>query len=264
MKSALKLAQIQMPVSIRKEDCLRTAEEMISSAPADTDVIMLPEMFCCPYETDKFPVYAEPRGGRIRRWASALAKSRGCYLIAGSMPELGEDGSVYNTSFVFDRAGREIACHRKAHLFDIDIKGGQYYRESDTLSAGNRITTFETEFGTMGLCICFDIRFPEMLREMQVRGARVIFVPAAFNMTTGPMHWELLFRSHAMNNQLYTVGTAPARDLSASYHSWGHSIVCDPWGQIVSQAEEKPGVFVTELTLTVIDAVRAQLPILKR
>lgn len=261
MKDLMKLAQLQLRVPSDKQAACETAERMIADVSVDTDVIMLPEMFCCPYETDKFPLYAEKRGGPVWRWAHETARRRGCYLIAGSMPERGEDGQIYNTSYVFDRQGAEIARHRKVHLFDIDVKGGQSYKESDTLTPGSRITTFQTEFGTMGLCVCFDVRFPEMLRAMQQQGARVIFVPAAFNMTTGPLHWELLFRSHAMNYQLFTVGTAPARDLSASYHSWGHSIVCDPWGRIVSQADEKPGTFVTGLDLSMIASVRAQIPL---
>lgn len=107
-------------------------------------------------------------------------------------------------------AALQIGKHRKAHLFDIDIKGGQRFRESDTLTPGNTDTVFETEFGRMGVMICFDIRFPELARMMVNDGARAIFVPAAFNMTTGPAHWELTFRARALDNQIYMVGCAPA------------------------------------------------------
>ena len=174
---------------------------------------------------------ARRRAARRSRRSRALARERGIWLIGGSIPEL-EDGNVYNTSFVYAPDGSCAARHRKTHLFDIDVAGGQRFMESETLTPGSDITTFETPWGTMGLCICFDFRFEELARLMTLRGARVLFVPAAFNMTTGPAHWELLFRQRAVDNQVFTVGTSPARDESASYHAWGHSIVCDPWGSI--------------------------------
>ena len=180
------------------------------------------------------------------------------------MPEKSEDGKIYNTAYVFDREGKQIAKHRKAHLFDIDVKGGQYFKESDTLSAGNKATVFDTEFGTFGICICYDFRFPELSRLMALKGAKLIFVPAAFNMTTGPAHWELMFRSQAVNNQVFAVGTAPSRMAGASYQSWGHSIVTDPWGAVVSQMDEKEGMSITEIDLERADEVREQLPLLKQ
>ena len=114
----------------------------------------------------------------------------------------------------------------------------------------------------MGLCICFDFRFEELARLMTLRGARVLFVPAAFNMTTGPAHWKLLFRQRAVDNQLFTVGTSPARDTAASYTAYGHSIVCDPWGTVLRQCGAGEEIAVTELDLERLDAVRRQLPLL--
>ena len=154
------------------------------------------------------------RAAKSRPPCPPLAAKLGIYLVGGSLPELAE-GRIYNTSYVYGPDGRRIAKHRKAHLFDIDVQGGQRFRESDTLSPGDRITTFETAFGTMGLCICFDLRFEELARCMCLRGAKVLFVPAAFNMTTGPAHWELLFRQRAVDNQCFTVGVSPARDTRA-------------------------------------------------
>ena len=149
------------------------------------------------------------------------------------------------------------------HLFDIDVKGGQYFKESDTLTPGDQVTVFDTEFGKMGLCICYDFRFPELARLMVDEGAQVIIVPAAFNMTTGPLHWELMFRQRAVDNQVYTIGAAPARDLNAGYHSWGHSIAADPWGKVLMEMEEKPDVEIVELDLDEVKKVREQLPLLK-
>ena len=170
---------------------------------------------------------------------------------------------IYNTAYVFDRQGRQIGKHRKAHLFDIDVKGGQYFKESDTLSPGDHIGCFDTEFGRIGLCICYDFRFPETARLMAQDGAKIILVPAAFNMTTGPAHWELMFRGRAVESQCYVIGTAPARDPHSSYISWGHSIVVDPWGTVLMQMDEKEGVRIVELDLGYVEEVRQELPLLK-
>lgn len=146
---------------------------------------------------------------------------------------------------------------------DIDIRGGQCFKESEALSSGNEATVFDTEFGKMGLCVCYDFRFPELARQMVNRGARIFIVPAAFNMTTGPAHWELLYRSRAVDNQVFAVGTAPARDMAASYHSWGHSLVVDPWGNVLKMLDEKEGSLRCRLELEQIETVRRQLPLLK-
>ena len=218
-------------------------------------------MFCCPYDNRCFRAYGEEEGGPAQRTLSALAAELGMYIVAGSLPEL-EEGRVYNTSYVYDRHGLQLARHRKAHLFDIDVKGGQRFRESDVLSPGNEITTFETEFGTMGLCICFDLRFEELARCMCLRGAKCLFVPAAFNMTTGPAHWELLFRQRAVDNQCFTVGVSPARDERASYIAYGNSIAADPWGTVLCRAGAGAEILYADLDLSRLEAVREQLPVL--
>ena len=256
----MRIAQIQMNVGADKRANIDRACNMIRWA-GQIDMAVLPEMFCCPYDNSCFRAYGEEEGGEAYTAMSALAKERGIYLVGGSIPEL-EGEKIYNTAYVFDPEGRCIARHRKTHLFDIDVEGGQSFRESDALAAGRDVTTFETPWGTMGLCICFDFRFQELSRLMALRGARVIFVPAAFNMTTGPAHWELLFRQRAVDNQCYTVGTSPARDNGASYTAWGHSIVCDPWGTVLKQCNEQPQISVTELDMEKVDDIRRQLPIL--
>lgn len=259
------LLQVQTKFTHSKEKSLVHAESMIDDAlqaQQDIDFIALPEMFACPYENAAFPIYAEEPGGRAYQFCSRLAKKYGVYLSAGSWPERISD-KIYNTSYVFDENGIEIARHAKMHLFDIDIKGGQCFKESDTLAAGGQVTVFDTKFGRMGLCICYDFRFPELARLMADKGAKIIFVPAAFNMTTGPLHWELMFRSRAVDNQLFTVGTAPARDENASYRSWGHSIAVSPWGKVLSQMGSAEGTAVIAIDTQEADDVRAQLPLLR-
>ena len=260
----LKAALLQTRVSEDKEENLRMVREKLADLRGEKpDLVTLPEMFNCPYQTDLFPAYAEPEGGRCWQALSQMAKEEQIYLAAGSIPETDEKGKVYNTAYVFDREGRQIAKHRKMHLFDINVTGGQYFKESDTLTAGDQVTVFDTEFGKIGLCICFDIRFPELSRLMAQEGARIILIPGAFNMTTGPAHWELSFRARALDNQVYLLGTAPARDPQSSYTSWGHSIVVGPWGDVQGQLDEKEGVLIRELNLDEIDRIRRDLPLLE-
>ena len=230
----MQLAQMQMAVTADKVENLRHAEALLASVKG-ADMAVLPEMFCCPYDNGCFRAYGEAAGGAAYQMLSRAAAENHLWVVGGSIPEL-DGGRVYNTSYVFAPDGRCAARHRKMHLFDIDVDGGQRFRESDTLTAGDDVTALE--------------------------GARVLLAPAAFNMTTGPAHWELLFRQRAVDNQLFTVGVSPARDEAASYVAWGHSIVCDPWGAVLHQCGAGEEVAVTELDMAQVSAVRRQLPIL--
>ena len=259
----LQIAAVQMRVTDNKAQNLKTAARAIARlAGMGADLIVLPEMFMCPYQTDLFHTYAEPADGPSVQQLSSLAARHQVWLVAGSLPERDAAGRVYNTSFVFDRTGHPVACHRKAHLFDVDIKGGQYFKESDTLAPGQTATVFDTEFGRVGLCICYDFRFPELARRMVLDGARLILVPGAFNQTTGPAHWEVMFRSRAIDNQVYALGCAPARNPESSYQSWGHSILTGPWGNIIRQLGQSPGSFLATIDLGLVDKVRRELPLL--
>ncbi len=261
--SKIKFATVQTMVDADKMKNLDNLERILDLPEfKDVDFVTLGEMFNCPYITSNFPVYAETEAEECYRRCSELAAKHHIYLSAGSMPEKDAEGHIYNTAYVFDRNGKQIGKHRKLHLFDIDVKGGQSFKESDTLTAGNQITVFDTEFCKMGLCICFDFRFPELARIMAQSGAKVIIVPAAFNMTTGPAHWEIMFRQRAVENQLYTIGTAPARDVNGSYHSWGHSIIVDPWGKVVNEMDEKEGFYIGEIDLDEVDRIRDELPLI--
>ncbi|MCQ2405621.1 MAG: carbon-nitrogen hydrolase family protein [Oscillospiraceae bacterium] len=261
--SIIKTATLQLSVSEDKRANLKRLSDFMDKPElSGADLITVGEMFSCPYDTLRFPEYAEPMGGESFLYLSELSEKHGVYLSAGSIPERGEDGKIYNTAYVFGRDGKCIAAHRKMHLFDVNIKGGQYFKESDTLSPGNSVTVFDTEFGKMGLCICFDFRFPELSRLMALKGARLIIVPGAFNMTSGPAHWELLFRARAMDNQLFTLGTSPARNEKASYVAYGHSICCDPWGKTIFRMDEKEGICLAEIDLDYADEIRSQLPLL--
>jgi predicted amidohydrolase len=258
----VKLALIQMTVTEDKRQNIAYAAARIRAQKQNgAQIAVLPEMFCCPYDTKYFMEYGESLGGEAQTALASLAGELGVYIVAGSIPE--QDGDkLYNTSFVYGPDGTQVARHRKMHLFDINVDGGQYFRESDVLSAGSEVTVFDTPWGKFGLCICFDIRFSELSLLMALRGAQVVIVPGAFNMTTGPVHWELHFRARAVDNQVFTVGVAPARDGKSGYISYGHSIVCDPWGTILHDNGPGDCDAIVELDMTRIPAVRRQLPIL--
>ncbi|MCF0151002.1 MAG: carbon-nitrogen hydrolase family protein [Firmicutes bacterium] len=265
MSKTFKIAQAQVLVPASVDEAFEKAERFAKLAKEQgADVFCLPEMFCCPYETKQFPVYAQPDAGTMKTRAAAIAKKYGLVFSAGSFPESDEAGHVYNTAYVFGPGGSQLAKHRKMHLFDIDVKGGQAFRESDTLTPGDQITVFDTPFCKMGVLVCYDIRFPELSRLMALKGAQVLLLPGAYNMTTGPAHWELCHRGQAMFNQVFVCATSPARDLESSYHAWGHSMVVDPWGTVLSEMDEKEGLQITEIDLDRLSAVREQIPLLRQ
>ncbi len=260
---SIKIGICQMTVSADKEESLKKAEAMIRKAASNNSrIVVLPEMFNCPYENKSFPVFAEKCPGKTTQMLANLAKELGIYMVGGSIPELDND-KIYNTSFIFNPKGQIIGKHRKMHLFDIDIEGGIRFKESDTLGPGEEVTVVDTEYGKMGVAICYDMRFPELMRQMVLKGAKIIVVPAAFNMTTGPAHWDLTIRARALDNQVYFVAASPARDLNASYHAYGHSAVVNPWGEIMSQAEEKETIIYGEMDMEYLEKIRRELPLLQ-
>jgi len=261
---SFQVAVCQLRVDEDKQKNLSRAREMIDrAAAAGAALVVLPEMFNCPYVSHLFPRYAEtyPDGESVQMLAEA-ARRGGIYLVGGSIPE--RDGDrVYNTSFIFGPDGSLLGRHRKVHLFDVELASGLVVKESATLGAGNRITVVPTGMCPIGVAICYDIRFPELIRLMALKGARVIVVPAAFNMTTGPAHWEIIFRVRAIDNQVYLVGASPARDPLAAYVSYGHSLVVDPWGRTVGLAGETEQIVFAEINLELIDGIRRELPLLR-
>ena len=232
------------------------------AAAAGADIVALPEMFSCPYSNKYFRDYAETEDGETVQRLSAVAKEEKIYLVGGSIPELDSD-KVYNTSFIFGKNGEVLAKHRKVHLFDIDVEGGIRFMESDTLTPGENVTVFDTEFCKVGVAICYDVRFPEMTRKMALEGAKLVILPAAFNMTTGPVHWDLTMRARALDNQLYFAAVSPARDMEGPYQAWGNSCIADPWGQFAAHTDETEGILFGEIDLDRVEKIRNELPLLK-
>jgi len=184
------------------------------------------------------------------------------YLVAGSVPEIDENNKMYNTSLVFNKDGELIAKHRKVHLFDINIPGKASYKESDTFNAGDSVTVFDTEYCKMGVAICYDIRFPELALLMNKKGAKVLFYPANFTTTTGPLHWDLLLKARALDNQTYVVGcsTATYVEDKSIYQSWGHSTVIDPMAKTLASCGQEEAIIYADIDLKYLEEVRQQIP----
>ena len=262
MKLTVGLVQLQI-TSSKTDNVQRALDGIAQCAARSAGLVLLPEMFCCPYELPLLPACAEPRGGFIWQALAAAARTHRIYLLGGSIPERGEDGKLYNTSFFFSPQGEELARYRKSHLFDIRIPGGMCLMESETISPGRQLTVVETPYGKIGLAICFDLRFPELFRKLADAGARLFLVPAAFNMTTGPAHWELNCRSRALDNQCFLFACAPARDPQARYVYYGHSLAVSPWGEVLGQLSHSPSNLLVQVELDEVTEVRNRLPLLK-
>ncbi|GAA5944150.1 hypothetical protein JCM3775_001081 [Rhodotorula graminis] len=241
------------------------------------DLVVLPEIFNSPYATGSFRKYAERIGwspetrdgfdvaqteSESIRLLSEAAKEHGVWLIGGSIPELSADDKVYNSSPIFSPDGKLVAVHRKVHLFDIDIPGGITFKESETLTGGDWQTIVETDFGKIGVGICYDVRFPELAMIAARKGCIAMIYPAAFNTTTGPLHWDLVQRARAVDNQIYVGMCSPARATEGDgYKAWGHSSLFDPMGKTVGQLEEKEDILFVDLDPEVVNKARAGIPV---
>jgi len=250
-----------MMVEKDKEKNLKKAERLCGKVVEEgAEIVLLPEMFNCPYETELFPDYAEAIPGETTDRLSSLAKELEIYLIGGSIPERAGE-KIYNTSPIFGPEGELLGRHRKVHLFEVDVPGKIVFRESDYLSPGDSPTLVETPFLNFGVAICYDLRFPELIRTMSLQGAEALFLPGAFNTTTGPAHWKALLRSRAVDNQIFVVAASPARNKASSYRAYGHSMVVDPWGEVLGEVEAEEASLSVEIDLGRVEEVRKQLPL---
>lgn len=279
-RCGFRLALCQTPVIHNKEKNLSTARDyLLRAREGGAQLAVLPECFNCPYGTEYFRDYAEElpsvgieKGAEHKstslRMLQDVAAKTGMYIVGGSVPEMSSDGNVYNCSLTVSPVGELVAKHRKAHLFDIDVPGGIRFKESDVLSAGTSATAFIAKElkCIVGIGICYDVRFPE-LAMIQARdlGAQVLIYPGAFNMTTGPAHWELLLRARALDNQVFMAACSPSRNEEGDgYKAWGHSMVVDPWGKVLASTSEKPDIVFAEVDLDRLDTVRNAVPTSKQ
>jgi predicted amidohydrolase len=191
------------------------------------------------------------------------ARSAGVWLLAGGFPEKVPGGErIGNTSLLLDPEGKLRARYRKIHLFDVEVPGGQRFRESDSVAAGAEVVVAETPWGGLGLSICYDLRFPELYRRLVEAGARMIAVPAAFTRETGKDHWHVLLRARAIENQAFVIAPAQYGFHGGKRASYGHALIVDPWGVVLSECGEREGFALAYLDFEQQDAIRRDLPAL--
>ncbi|KAF8063739.1 NLP3 [Scenedesmus sp. PABB004] len=260
----VKAALCQLSVTADKQQNIATARAAIEeAAAAGAKLVVLPEMWNCPYSNDSFPTYAEDLEAGPSPSAAMMAdaaRACGVTLVGGSVPEA-SGGRLYNTCCVYGPGGELLAKHRKVHLFDIDIPGKMTFRESATLSPGAAPTVVDTPAGRLGVGICYDIRFPELAMLCAARGAQALVYPGAFNTVTGPLHWELLARARAVDNQCFVLTCSPARSPGASYQAWGHSAAVGPFAEVLASCGAEPATVYADLDFAQVAERRANLPL---
>jgi len=258
-------AAVQMLASDDKPANLQEAERWIRQAAAKgARVVVLPEVFFWRGNKKLEREFAEPIPGPTSTLMAELARGLSLYLLAGSMLEaIPASDKAYNTSLLFDPSGALLASYRKVHLFDVDLANGVSLRESDTRAPGGKVVVAQTPLASMGLSVCYDLRFPELYRGHADRGADLIFVPSAFTAFTGQAHWEALLRARAIENQVYIIAADQFGKSAKSFECHGHSMIVDPWGKIVAELADGPGVVTAEVDLDYLAQVRAELPALQ-
>lgn len=263
----LKIASIQMVSDTNWQKNLIDAEELVAKAAQDgVRLVILPEFFIRIADTRngaKLEDISEPLGtGIIQNRLSNLAKKHKIYLAAGTIPIYeNKNNKPYNSMLIFDDSGNLICHYYKTHLFKLQHKSIGAIDESDVFTAGDNLAKFTLDGFTFGLAICYDLRFPELFRQMA--GVDAFIIPAAFIAHTGPAHWEVLLRARAIENQCYIIASAQGGIHPGSgRHSYGHSMIINPWGEILTQLEYGVGIITATLDKEEISKVRAKLPAL--
>jgi deaminated glutathione amidase len=258
-------AVIQLTSSTDVEANLARAADWIErAARAGAKLVALPENLPCMRDDTAGPhPAAQTPDGRVVRFLREQAKQHGIVLAGGSFPEAipGEE-RVHNTSLVIEANGEVAARYRKIHLFDVDLPEAQLM-ESRGVAPGGEVVVARTSAGVLGLSICYDVRFPELYRELAARGAEVLLVPAAFTVPTGRDHWEVLLRARAIENQAFVLAAAQYGMHSARRSTYGRSMIIDPWGLVLARVPDGEGMALAELDMDHLTRIRRQLPALR-
>jgi predicted amidohydrolase len=255
---------VQLNSRADKAANVTAAAELVrrAAAAAGARLIVLPETWTFKGSHAALADAAEAIDGPSNTVLAGLAAELGVYVLAGSIYERTDRPDRFgNASVLFDPAGAPLAVYRKIHLFDA-IAGARVYRESDDLLAGGELVTAQVDDVCVGLTICYDLRFPELYRALAAHGARVMLVPAAFTEVTGRDHWEVLLRARAIENGCFVVAAGQWGVHGADRHCYGHSMIVDPWGTVLSVASDGVGLCDADLDLGTVDRVREQLPVL--
>jgi predicted amidohydrolase len=257
-------ALVQMAASADKQGSLAVAARLVREAAAGgAALVVLPEVFSWRGPRGEETAAAEAIPGPTAAFCRHLAANLHIHLVAGSILERGgPDGKVFNTSCLFGPGGDLVARYRKIHLFDVDLPGQVQVRESDTRCHGTDPVVAATSLGTIGLSICYDLRFPELYRQLVRRGATILTVPSAFTAPTGQAHWEALLRARAIENQAYVLAPNQHGPNPHGFHDHGNSMVVDPWGRVVAHAITGEGVIRAPVDLDLVQKVRHEMPCL--
>ena len=264
----MNISALQMTSGPDLHDNMLTAARLIAVAcKKGARLVLLPEYWPIMgmHEQDKNLLARGPDGERMRDFMAQQARTHGIYLIGGSVPLRSPDADkVYNSTLVFGPDGKQLTRYDKIHLFGF-TKGSESYEESRSIVPGSAPVSFTAQFGAaslkVGLSICYDLRFPEMYRSFGA--VDLLVVPAAFTYTTGAVHWEILLRARAIENQCYVLAAAQTGQHANGRRTWGHSMLIDPWGQIVAQLPEDEGMVSGEIDPALILEVRRNLPALQ-
>lgn len=260
----IRLAAVQMVSTPRVEDNLLAVDRLVRGAVADgAHVVVLPEFFPMIGATDEARLAIREAAGEgpLQRVLSNLAKELGIWLIGGSIPMAGADPArALNSTLVFDPSGVQISRYDKMHLFGFKA-GAEAYDESLSIEAGDEPVAFDTPFARIGLSICYDLRFPEYFRALGP--VDILVLPAAFTATTGEAHWEVLLRARAIENQCYVIASAQGGRHETGRKTWGHSMIIDPWGEILSVLPSGEGWVCADFNRQRLETVRHRLPALK-
>jgi len=258
------VAAVQMTSTADKAKNVEIATGWIrEAARRGAQWIGLPENFAWMGPDAERAAAAEGLDGPTLTRISGLARELEVYLLAGSILETGAPGGrLHNTSVLYGPGGERVAVYRKIHLFDVDIPDGARYRESEAVAPGKDVVTADVGFATVGLSVCYDLRFPELYRQLSRAGATLLTVPAAFTLMTGKDHWEVLLRARAIENQCYLVAPAQWGRHSEKRVTYGSAMVVDPWGLVVARASEGEGLALAAYDPEALARVRRELPAL--
>lgn len=258
-----KVALLQMVSSADIKENLRGLEPFFSKARDDgAKLLVLPENFAYMgmKETDKLTIAEDYGDGEIQQTISQLAKCYGLWVIAGSIPLKAVSKRVKSSCLVYDHHGASVARYDKIHLFDVRVSAEEAHQESLTIEPGNSVVVVDTPVGRVGLSICYDLRFPELYRQLVLKGAEILTVPSAFTAVTGRAHWEILLRARAIENLCYVLAPNQGGTHANGRHTYGHSMMVEPWGKIVGEQQDGTGLIVTDINLQRLRELRQQFP----
>ncbi|MFW6264271.1 MAG: carbon-nitrogen hydrolase family protein [Cyanobacteriota bacterium] len=265
MKSYL-AAAIQMTSQPDLEKNLVEAEELIELAVRrGAELITLPENFSFLGKEEEKIAQAEAIATKTEKFLKKMAQRFQVTILGGGFPVPVDRTKVYNTALLIDPNGTELARYQKVHLFDVNLPDGNTYCESSTVMAGKELPPVydSPEFGRLGLSVCYDVRFPELYRHLALKNADVLFIPAAFTAYTGKDHWQVLLQARAIENTCYVIAPAQTGCHYEMRHTHGHAMIIDPWGMIMDDAGDQPGVAIAEIDPIRLQQVRRQMPSLQ-